>query len=146
MRPDLETGQPFRELMARFVDDFADRFGLRAEFACEQDLPRLAPRTEAELLRIAQEALNNVQRHADATFVRVEASVEDGSLVLRVADNGRGFDPEAVGDSVYGLASMRERASLIGASLAVDSRPQDGTRIRVALTLPSALAARGRGA
>ena len=77
-------------------------------------LPRLAPRVEAELLRIAQEALNNVRRHADATFVRVQAAVDAESLALWWTDNGRGFDPATVGDSAYGLASMRERATLIG--------------------------------
>jgi signal transduction histidine kinase len=130
-----EAGPSFCELMARFVDDFADRFGLRAEFSCGQDLPPLAHRVEAELLRIAQEALTNVRRHADATFVRVQAAVDADSLTILVADNGRGFDPGTVGDSAYGLASMRERATLIGASLTVDSRPLDGTRIRVVVPL-----------
>jgi signal transduction histidine kinase len=130
-----EAGLSFCELMAHFVDDFADRFGLRAEFSCEQDLPPLGPRVEAELLRIAQEALTNVRRHADATFVRVQAAFDADSLALLVADNGRGFDPETVGDSAYGLASMRERATLIGAGLTVDSRPLDGTRVRVVVPL-----------
>ena len=94
------AGEPvgtLRELLSRSVDEFADRFGLRVEFECEADLPVLSPRAQAEALRIAQEALSNVRRHADATVVRVRAGVEDGRLVVAVGDNGRGFDPDAVG-------------------------------------------------
>ena len=137
LRLGSEPAVSLRELMARQVDDFGDRFGLRAEFECDEDLPRLTPRAEAELLRIAQEALNNVVRHADATFVRVKAGVVDGHLELLVGDNGQGFEPAEVRDGTFGLASMRERAQLIGGELTIDSRPQDGTRIRVAVPLGS---------
>ena len=65
------------ELLARSVDDFADRFGLRVEFTCDPDLPVLPARAQAEALRVMQEALSNVRRHADATVVRVRAGVED---------------------------------------------------------------------
>jgi signal transduction histidine kinase len=124
-----------RELMARYVDDFADRFGMRAEFESEGELPRLPPRAEAELLRIAQEALNNVVRHADATFVRVRAGVVGSHLELVVGDNGIGFEPSEVQAGHFGLASMRERAIIIGGELTIESRPQDGTRIRISVPL-----------
>jgi signal transduction histidine kinase len=128
-----------RGLLLRSADDFADRFGMRVEFECVADLPALPPRAQAEALRIAQEALSNVQRHADATFVRVRAAVEEGRLVVAVGDNGRGFNPDAVGQNTFGLASMRERAALIGGELRIESAPQDGTR--VSLLVPLALAA-----
>ena len=128
---------PLWDVIERYVDDFADRFGLRAEVDCPTGRSGLAPRAEAELLRIAQEALNNVRRHADATVVRVQAAVRDGRLELLVGDNGRGFDPEAVGEGSFGLASMKERTALIGGELRIDSRPQDGTRIRVLVPLPA---------
>ena len=137
---DAET--TLSDQLSRYVDDFADRCGLRAEFTCEVELPRLAPRAEAELLRIAQEALNNIHRHADATFVRVKAAIEDGQLRLGVLDNGRGFDPAVVGDSAFGLASMRERAGLIGGRLTIDSRPRDGTAVWVDVPLAVAVAIR----
>ena len=137
--PTEPTGSSFSELMSRCVYEFGDRFGLRVEFACEQDLPQLTARAQAEALRIAQEALNNVRRHADATVVRVRAGVESGRLVVVVGDNGRGFNPNTVGRTAFGLASMRERAALIGGELRIDSRPQDGTR--VSLLVPLALAA-----
>ena len=135
LRLGSEPAVSLSELMSRYVDDFGDRFGLRAEFECEAELPRLTPRAEAELLRIAQEALNNVVRHADATVVRVRASVVDSHLELVVGDNGSGFEPTEVREGTFGLASMRERAQIIGGELTVDSRPQDGTRIRVCVPL-----------
>ena len=138
MRLPGEPTGTFGELMSRSVDEFADRFGLRVEFECEQGLPGLSARAQAEALRIVQEALNNVRRHADATVVRVRAGVEAGRLVVVVGDNGCGFDPESVGRTAFGLASMRERAALIGGELHIDSRPRDGTR--VSLLVPLVLA------
>jgi len=136
LRVSGEPAGPMWDIIARYVDDFADQVGLRAEVECPTGRSGLAPRAEVELLRIAQEALNNVRRHADATVVRVRAAVVDGRLELLVGDNGRGFDPAAVDDNAYGLASMRERTELIGGQLTIDSRPQDGTRIRVLVPLP----------
>ncbi|HEY5630373.1 MAG TPA: sensor histidine kinase, partial [Candidatus Limnocylindrales bacterium] len=126
------------EVMSRSMDEFADRFGLRAELECGSDVPALPARAQAEALRITQEALNNVRRHADATVVRVKVAVNGGRLVLVVGDNGRGFDPEAVGPSAFGLASMRERAALIGGELSIESQPHDGTRVSLLLPLPQA--------
>jgi signal transduction histidine kinase len=129
----LSAGSPgtLCEMLASSVDDFADRFGLQVEFDCQGDLPPMSARAQAESLRITQEALTNVRRHADATVVRVRAALEEGRLVVVIGDNGRGFDPDAVGGSGFGVASMRERAALIGGELHIDSRPQDGTRVRL---------------
>jgi signal transduction histidine kinase len=126
----------FRDLLAHYVDDFEDRFGLRTEFDCPIELPRLSVRTEAELLRIAQEALSNVARHADATMVRIGAAVEDGQLAVSIRDNGKGFDMERTELDHFGLETMRERAALVGGSVVIESRPQDGTLVRV--TVPVA--------
>ena len=135
MRLPDEPACTFRELMSRSVDEFADRFGLRVEFECDERLPQLSARAQAEALRIAQEALNNVRRHADATVVRVRAGMEAGRLVVVVGDNGCGFDPDAAGRLTFGLASMRERAALIGGELHIDSRARDGTRISLFVPL-----------
>jgi signal transduction histidine kinase len=135
LRLGSESAISLRELMERYVEDFAERFGLRAEFTCEGELPRLTPRAEAELLRIVQESLNNVVRHADATVVRVRACVVDSHVELVVGDNGRGFEPSEVKEGSVGLASMQERALIIGGELTIDSRPQDGTRIHVRVPL-----------
>jgi len=143
LRVSGEPTGPLWDVIARYVDDFADRFGLRAEVECPTGRSGLAPRVEAELLRIAQEALSNVSRHADATVVRVRAAVENGYLELLVGDNGRGFDPAAVGERAYGLASMKERTALIGGELRIDSRPRDGTRVLVLVPLPQTVPTTG---
>jgi signal transduction histidine kinase len=129
-----EPGSSLPELLSRAIDEFTDRFGLRADFECG-DLPAVSPRIQVESLRITQEALTNVRRHADATMVRVTVLVDDGQLVVSVADNGRGFDPGAVGTSAFGLTSMRERAELIGGRLDLVSAPASGTLVRLVAPL-----------
>jgi signal transduction histidine kinase len=96
-------------------------------------VPRLTPAREAAAYRIAQEALHNALRHASPTEVVVGLSVHNGSVVLSVADDGRGFDPAAAEGAGrrLGLASMRERARAIGGRLGVTSRPGGGTTIRL---------------
>jgi signal transduction histidine kinase len=126
---------PLESLIGRYVEDYADRFGIRALFEPDgQELPDLPARTQVEVLRIVQEALNNVRKHADATLVRVRLEMVDTSLRVSVVDNGRGFDPRAGDGGGFGMESMRQRAALIGAEIHVEARPQDGTRL--ALTVP----------
>jgi len=87
-------------------------------------------------LRVAQEALQNVRKHAAATHVAVVTRLADGSWVLEVRDDGRGFDIGAVaarGRRNFGLQFMRERAELIGARFDVRSRPDSGTVVRLAI-------------
>jgi signal transduction histidine kinase len=132
LRPQLEGGS-LVDVIERYVVDFGDRFGVKAEFEGDRTPPTLSPRAQAEVLRILQEALNNVRKHADATAVRVRLIAKPGLVRLEVADNGRGFEPGQVGPDRFGLESMRERAALIGGRLAVDSTPHDGARISVEL-------------
>jgi signal transduction histidine kinase len=138
MRVDPSAASSLEEVLRSYVEDFADRFGVRAEFQAQGTLQRLPPRTEAELLRIVQEALNNVRRHADATLVRVQTERNGPISRVSVTDNGRGFDPAAVPADRYGLRGMRERAELVGASLDIRSRHRDGTRITVEVTTEEA--------
>jgi signal transduction histidine kinase len=92
---------------------------------------KTAPEDEGEVFRIAQEALNNALRHADAERVELRLQGRDGRLTLTVADNGVGFDPDAPGLRArhLGLTSMEERARALGGTLAVVSRPGDGTTV-----------------
>jgi signal transduction histidine kinase len=136
MRADPATAS-LEDVLRAYLDDFADRFGIHAEFSVEGNLPRLSPRTEAEVLRIVQEALNNIRKHADATVVRLRVERADGRVRLTIADNGRGFDPSAVGGDRFGLQSMRERAELVGAELDIASTPSDGTRVQLDMPLAS---------
>ena len=139
LRAPTPAGSGFGDVVRRTVEDYGDRFGLRIEYTFEGDpSTHIAARTQAEILRITQEALTNAARHADASVVGVRLVIHHDRITLRVADNGRGFDPTRVGPSSFGLVSMRERASIIGGRLRVASRTGDGTRI--VLTAPFARA------
>jgi two-component system, NarL family, sensor histidine kinase DegS len=90
------------------------------------------------VLRVVQEALQNVRKHAAATNAVVATLMEDGQWVLEVRDDGRGFDIGAVaarGRRNFGLQFMRERAELIGARFEVRSRPEAGTVVRLAIPM-----------
>jgi signal transduction histidine kinase len=81
--------------------------------------------------RVAQEALNNVAKHAGATRVEVELTYEGSEVRLAVRDDGRGFDPGEVPSGHFGVAIMRERAEAVGADVAVESCPGTGTTVRL---------------
>jgi signal transduction histidine kinase len=84
------------------------------------------------LLRIAQEAVVNATRHAEATHIRLELVYDEASVALRVVDNGRGFDPAKpvfTPEDHWGLANMKERADQIGAQFRLTSSPGRGTEI-----------------
>ena len=88
------------------------------------------------VLRVAQEALQNMRKHAAASHVVVATRLEGPDWVLEVRDDGRGFDMETVaarGRRNFGLQFMRERAELVGARFDVRSRPEGGTVVRLAI-------------
>lgn len=95
----------------------------------------LPPHVEVALYRIAQEALQNVEKHAGASSVRLTLKSRDDSVRLVVHDDGRGFeerpDDDAASRHSYGMTGIRERAELIGARLRVDSVPGRGTTVEV---------------
>ena len=99
---------------------------------------RLPLGTEVQLIRIVQEALANVQKHAKTGRARVVLRPEARSVTAVVEDDGQGFDLEtvgAVGHHRFGLATMRERAESAGGRLEIDAAPGRGTRVVV--TLPA---------
>jgi two-component system sensor histidine kinase DegS len=107
---------------------------ITADLTAPDDVLSDAERTV--VLRVAQEALQNVRKHAQARTVSVTTWLDDGGWVLEVGDDGRGFDlgeAAARGRRNFGLQFMRERAELIGARLDVRSRPGDGTVVRLAI-------------
>ena len=102
------------------------------ELEIDDELPA-HPGRDQDVLRIAQEALQNVIKHAAAEHVRVALHAENGRLVLEVEDDGGGFEPETPGirSRRLGLTSMEERARRIGGTLQIRSTPGAGTRVRL---------------
>jgi signal transduction histidine kinase len=103
----------------------------------EDDLDRrLPPEVETVLYRAAQEALTNVTRHAKATRVTVRLDQEEGYVILRVSDDGVGFDPGRAGDGAgLGITGIRERLASIGGTLEIHSSPGKGTTLRAPIPL-----------
>lgn len=126
----------------RAIDDHQRRSGIRVERRLET-LPEQAPLAiKIALLRTLQEALSNATRHGQGTDVRVVLRGTPDVLQLLVSDRGPGFDPLAVECAGHlGLAGMRERAELLGGTFEVQSRPGQGTLIRVCWPLLAARAA-----
>jgi two-component system sensor histidine kinase UhpB len=87
---------------------------------------------ELVLYRVAQEALTNVARHAQASHVRLELRETSDRIVLVVEDDGRGLSAGAL-DSSQGIRGMRERAMLVAAKLSIQSRPGEGTTVRLVI-------------
>lgn len=115
----------------------------RSVAACDVEVDvdecELAEHVEIALYRIAQEALQNVVKHARARHARLELRIDGDTVQLKVTDDGRGFDLGAGVDDTtiggYGMGSMAERAELIGGELEVSSAPGDGTTVRARVPL-----------
>lgn len=118
------------------VKDTAVNSGANIAWQLAGEPRRLSPETELTLYRMAQEALNNALRHAEAGRITVQLRFEPERVVLAVADDGRGFIlPHSPGEMVplghFGLLGLRERAQLIGADLRLTSTPGQGTTVTV---------------
>jgi len=124
--------------LARMLDALRNETGITGVLQVDPDLPALPTPVEVALLRVAQSALANVRQHARAQTVQAELTVADGSVRLRLEDDGIGFD-QAVRPSgaSYGLAAMRSRLREGGGELAIRSAPGEGTTIEATLPLAS---------
>jgi signal transduction histidine kinase len=131
--PVEELGLP--GALERLVTRFGQRNGIRPQWALEGEPFPLLPVQANALYRIAEEALNNVERHAEADQVTMELGYRNG-VTLCVRDDGRGFDPSAVDTERYGLVGIHERATLVDADVIVDTAPDQGTAITVRIAEP----------
>ncbi len=125
----------FAAQLRRLASVFESQSGLAVEMSLEAE-PRLSIPAQAHLLRIVQESLANIRKHARADRIRLNMTTMDDRLCVRIQDDGQGF-PSAADQPVsrHGLQLMRERAALLGAELSVTSAPGAGTQICVELPL-----------
>jgi signal transduction histidine kinase len=134
LRPPVLEQEGLVGALRQRLEAVEGRSGVKIRLLADElvDLPAAV---EEGLYRIALEALNNALKHASADSVNVYVRTQNGIIELEVADNGTGFDPEAMDDTGgIGLSSMRERAEGLGASLAIRSTPGKGTQVLVHIT------------
>ena len=142
LRPSVLDDLGLADALESVLEQHAEASGWRTRMRADR-IGRLAPELETTCFRIGQEALTNVARHANATFVEIGLHASNDELELVVADDGAGFDASEVGSAEmrrkhFGLVSMSERASIAGGKLEVRSAPGEGTRLRVTLPLNAA--------
>jgi len=142
LHPSLLDDLGLAAALRSLLDQQARRAGLRAQFCAAQLADNIGPAIETTAFRIAQEAITNILRHANAGFVSVHLRTETGALRMKIVDDGRGFDlAEIEGhtgpDRGFGLMGMRERAASVGGRVQIVSSPKRGTTVEVSLPLNS---------
>jgi two-component system, NarL family, sensor histidine kinase UhpB len=137
LRPPLLDEYGLGAALGWHAEEFSRRTGVQVAVADRDPAGSKNARPEAAvaLFRIAQEALNNVLKHAKATRVRLEVSATDEELILDVQDDGLGFDPASARRGRWGMTTMRERAEAAGGQLHIASTPGEGTRIHARVPL-----------
>jgi signal transduction histidine kinase len=129
---------PIIPALANYTKEFGNNNAIRVQFDVHRAFPQLSPVAELQLLRIAQEALTNIRRHALATEVEVKLEKTPQSVEIIVKDNGQGFtlsDVEKSPPGYHGLNIIKERAEGLGGSLNISTAPGEGTKVMVSLPI-----------
>src|SRR5919197_3113897 len=126
-----------------YLKSYETQYHVKTEFSAEGREVELFPRTKIFLFRIMQEALSNVEKHAKADRVSVRLAIGPDALTMTIADNGIGFDVDAVSTNPekwdhFGLRGFMERARLIGGTATVESKKGHGTRVEIRVPLERA--------
>lgn len=130
LRPEHLAEAPLEMLLPQLGQAFSGRTGVPVHVDAAGDSSYAPPyAVKIGFYRVAQEALNNVAKHANAACVTIRCSIRQGSIRLAVIDDGRGFDPQVMAPEKLGITIMRERAAAIGAQLTLDSEPGLGTHL-----------------
>lgn len=127
LRPPVLDALGLKVAMQTYCTEFTRRTHLPVVFEAEDNLPQLSDAYNITLYRTLQEALTNVIKHAHASQVWVDLSMEDDQVMLTIQDNGIGFGGEKPGSNGIGLAGLRERITIAGGTLTVSSTPKRGT-------------------
>lgn len=138
LREPLETGLEFQQALRSLLNDFESSTDLTVNLLIPEDFPLLPSRYRLTLFRTAQEALTNVQRHANAKQVWVQLNNTQSLVKLTVGDDGNGFEVE--GEQIdrsekqgFGLRGMRERAAQLNGECFFETRPGGGAQIIISL-------------
>jgi two-component system sensor histidine kinase UhpB len=120
--------------------EFSKITGIKVKFQVSPSLERIDPKVEIAIYRIVQESFNNISKYAEATEVSLDLYRKESQVFVRVKDNGKGFDPDAVIKSKkagggFGLMNMKERAELIGGKVEIVSSSGTGTELLLEINL-----------
>jgi signal transduction histidine kinase len=129
-----DSGETTLPVKLRRLAEAAGGHGYESSFSIFGAYRPLPPGTEREILRVAQEAIHNVNKHAGAKHLQVQLEYGPGQITLEVRDDGRGFkmeEQDSPQPGHYGLTGMRERAAAIGGAIEVTSEPGGGTAVRL---------------
>jgi signal transduction histidine kinase len=133
LRETVSPGVGIVGTLREYLQKFSRQSGVRAEIEVKCEQPRLSPEIEVQLVRVIQEALTNVRKHAGADRAWIRISQHEGEVRIAIEDNGRGFDParlEANGDH-FGIRTMQERVERVGGQFRVSSQPGAGTTVAI---------------
>ncbi len=135
LRPTALINVPLSDLLQQLADAIVGRARVPIQVEIQGEA-ELAVNVRVALYRIAQEALNNVAKHAEATHATILLALHPDQTELLIRDDGRGFVLDQISGKCLGLAIMQERAGEIGAQLTIRSQPGDGTLIHVSWRRP----------
>lgn len=135
LRPDMLEKEGLIGALHHRLATVEQRSGMHTRVITDT-LTVLPSSVEEVLFRIAQEALNNIVKHADATSITLSTSTQNAAFILEIQDDGRGFDPARIRHGGgMGLIMMQERATQIGGSVTIDTIPDEGTCVRITVPL-----------
>lgn len=141
LRPMLLDDLGLVPAINRYIEDYTKQYGINTKFVSFGKQIRLPQAAEVSLFRIVQEALNNVQKHAQARQVMIKIEQLADKITLIIKDNGRGFNVESVeknkGHECYGLINMRERVQILKGEFKITSAPGQGTLISLSIPVTS---------
>ena len=145
LRESSRAGRSLFANLRAYLERYEHQAGIDTVFEADSEQPpNLTPQAEIHVIRVIQEALTNVRKHARARRAVVRVTTEEGMVAFTVEDDGRGFDVSSASpghDGGFGLHAMRERMELIGGTLMIDSAPKRGTRVIARVPLVPAGAA-----
>ncbi|NLI68234.1 MAG: sensor histidine kinase [Bacilli bacterium] len=129
LRPIALKGKPLQQGIKDLLSELSSRLPIELTLQAE-NFP-IEKGVEDQLFRIVQEAISNALRHAEANRIDVLLIVRDQRIILRIVDDGKGFDMETIGTGSYGLENMKERAQDLGGTCHIVSLPNKGTKVEV---------------
>jgi signal transduction histidine kinase len=135
LRESVSSSRGFVDALREYLQKFSRQAGVAVQLDVEgDDNVGLGPEAEVQLMRVIQEALTNVRKHANANRARVSINRHGGEAAIVVEDNGQGFDanllrqPDVI---TFGLRTMKERVERVGGRFTVDSVPSEGTKVQI---------------